>query len=41
LADQVRRFVSQMRPALTTDEQHAMALVKQARERQQQLELVR
>jgi hypothetical protein len=30
LADQVRRFVSQMRPALTTDEQHAMALVKRA-----------
>ena len=41
LADKVRRFVGQMRPALTTNEQLALALVQRTRERQQQVERVR
>ena len=41
LADQVRRFVDQMRPALSTNERLTLALVPKTRERQQQQELVR
>jgi hypothetical protein len=41
LADQIRAFVRQMRPAYTTDEQLALALVGRTRERERESERVR